>query len=362
VELERLAVRGFRNLADATFDLPPEGVILLGANGQGKTSLLEAIGYPVLFRSFRSAQDSELVRFDGTGFAVEVEFAGRGGRHQVASTFRLAGRRRQHAVDGTAVDRLADGAGTWLAVTFQPEDVRLAGGPAAGRRLYLDRTLGLADRGYWRALSRYRAALKQRNSALRQRRPDLAAMFDPPLAEAGSRVVAGRLAWLSAWRERFAAEMVALGEGAAESGLGYHGHAELADPAAWPAALAGARSRDEVRGMTTVGPHRDDLDLRLGSQPLREFGSTGQQRTAAIALKLLELATIEGATGESPALLLDDVFAELDSDRRDRLTDRLFGGRRAQVFLTSPRRDELPAELSLAVWRVDRGRVLRAEG
>jgi DNA replication and repair protein RecF len=109
--------------------------------------------------------------------------------------------------------------------------------------------------------------------------------------------------------------------------------------------------------MTTVGPHRDDLELRLAGHPLREFGSTGQHRGAAIALKLLELETIETATGSCPALILDDVFAELDGARQERLARRLFGERTAQVFVSSPRREELPAGLDLPVWGVAAGRV-----
>jgi DNA replication and repair protein RecF len=109
--------------------------------------------------------------------------------------------------------------------------------------------------------------------------------------------------------------------------------------------------------MTTTGPHRDDLTLLLGGRNLRDYGSTGQHRSAAIALKLLELDTIADAAGASPVLLLDDVFAELDGERQERLASRLIGQRRAQVFVTSPRAGELPAGLRLPVWTVADGKV-----
>lgn len=360
MRLRQLTVRGFRNLADTTLELPDAGVVLLGANGQGKTSLLEAVAYPVLFRSFRTPLDAELVRFGDPGFHVGLAFDDRD-RHRVAgATFRMLGRRKQLSVDDVPAPRLVDAAGAWLAVVFAPEDVRLASGPATARRLFLDRTLALSDPAYLGALGRYRAALAQRNAALRQGRGDLAAAFDAPLAQAGSQVVARRVAWVAGTAEPFTAALVALGEHAGEATVEYVGHPELVDPAAWAARLTQAAPRDLARRMTTVGPHRDDLQLRLAGRPLRDYGSTGQQRSAAIALKLLELDTIERETGRRPALLLDDVFAELDQERQRRLAARLFDGRAAQVLITAPREDELPPALALPVWRVAGGQVQAA--
>ncbi len=353
----RLTVRGFRNLTDTVLDIPEPGVVLLGANGEGKTSLLEALAYPVLFRSFRTSLDAEIARFGEFGFHTGLEFTRAGRPRSVSATFRQAGRRKRLELDGAPLERLVDGAGVWLAVVFAPEDVRLASGPASARRLFLDRTLALSDHGYMRALAAYRAALAQRNAALRQGRADLAAAFDRPLAQAGARVIGHRLAWVASIAEPFAGSVLALGEGSGEASIAYHGPAELADPEAWPERLAQAAARDSARRMTTVGPHRDDLELRLAGHPLREYGSTGQHRGAAIALKLLELETIEGATGSCPALVLDDVFAELDSTRQERLALRLFGTRSAQVFISSPRREELPAGLALPVWGVRAGQV-----
>lgn len=355
MRLRQIVARGFRNLEALDREVPDEGVVLLGANGQGKTNLLEAIYYPVLFRSLRGAMDQEVSCFGGSGFHVGAAIESGGIPRHLAATWVPGPRRKRIAVDGAETTRLTEAIGTWIAVAFLPGDVRLAGGSAGERRHFLDRMLSLADRGYLRALVAYRAALAQRNAALRLGRTDVATAFDRPLAEAGAQVVAARFAWAAAAAPRFEDELAALGERAA-GGLRYHGRPELADASAWAEALEGARARDAARRLTTTGPHRDDVALEIGGRDLRAFGSTGQQRAAAIALKLIELDTLAAARGEEPALLLDDVFAELDAERQERLARRLIRNRR-QVFLTAPRPDELPAAVELPVWRVRDGRI-----
>jgi DNA replication and repair protein RecF len=352
VHLRRLVARGYRNLVDLDRETPPAGLVLLGANAQGKTNLLEAIYYPVLFRSFRGAADGQVM---GTpvGFSVEVVVGG-GPPGSVGATY--SGRKKRITIDGEEVERLADSVGHWLAVAFLPADVGLASGPAVERRQYLDRVLSLSDRRYLRALTGYRGALAQRNGALRQGRVELAQAFNGALAAAGAALVRWRLDWVACAAEQFTTELESLGEqGAAR--LRYRGRLELADPAGWDAALAQSLPDDRARATTTIGPHRDDLVLEVNGRRLRDYGSSGQQRSAAIALKLIEIASLRQARGTEPALLLDDVFAELDGDRQRRLAARLLETADRQVFITTPRRDELPANLDLPVWVVEAGRV-----
>ena len=350
--IRRLVARGYRNLADLDREAPANGLVLLGANAQGKTNLLEAIYYPVLFRSFRGASDAQVVR-DPPGFAVEVHIGG-GPAKTVSAAY--SGRKKRITVDGEEIGRLTDSVGNWLAVAFLPSDVGLASGPAAERRQYLDRVLSLSDRRYLRALTSYRAALAQRNSALRQGRADMAQAFNGPLATAGAALVRWRLEWVAAAADQFSAELDCLGEHGSAT-LRYQGRLELADRGAWDAALAESLPDDCTRLATTTGPHRDDLVLEVGGRRLRDYGSTGQQRSAAVALKLIEIVSLRTARGTEPALLLDDVFAELDAERQSRLAGRLLDSNERQVFITTPRREELPSNLHLPVWVVEGGRI-----
>ncbi|MEP6591821.1 MAG: DNA replication and repair protein RecF [Gemmatimonadota bacterium] len=345
-------VRSFRNLTDVALELPAEGVALIGPNGHGKTNLLEAIGYPVLFRSMRGAADREVGRFGGPGFHVELALATGG---TLAATWNAATRRKRIVTDGVEQATITASLGRWLAVAFLPTDVELVHGGAAVRRRWLDRMLSLADRAYLEALLRYRAALAQRNAALRSGDPRATEAFEAPLAASGADVMRRRVAWVDQAGAPWQEELEALGE-AFVVNMRYKGDETLVDPTAWSGKFAAARSRDQARGQSHVGPHRDDLVLHLGGHSLRDYGSTGQQRSAAIALRLLELETLAAARATRPALLVDDVFAALDATRQARLAGRLIA-RPGQRIVTAPRAEDVPRELELPRWSVRDGMV-----
>jgi DNA replication and repair protein RecF len=349
-----LVLRSFRNLGDVALEIPETGVALLGPNGHGKTNVLEGLAYPVLFRSVRGAADREVGRFGGPGFHVAVTLEG---GTTLAATYFASERRKRITVDGAEQGTIAACIGQWLSVGFFPTDLDLVQGGGAERRRWLDRMLSLADPAYLEALLRYRSALAQRNAALRAEDLTAATAFEPALARSGSLLGARRRAWVASAVGPWQSELADLGEPAPVA-LRYRGDDALDDAGAWDERMRASRARDLARGQTHVGPHRDDLVLGLGGHTSRHYGSTGQQRSAAIALRLLELETLARARGVRPALLVDDVFAELDHDRQRRLAVRLVS-RPGQRIVTAPREDDIPRELELPRWDVQDGMIRR---
>ena len=359
-----VTVREFRNLASAEIALPPEGLALVGENGHGKTNFLEAIYYLQILRSFRGARDVDVVRFGAAGFHIAATLGDAAAR-QIGVGFHRQTRRKKATIDGGEPLKLSDAIGTFPAVIFSPADAELIAGSPSERRRFLDVMLSLTSRSYLAALQRYRAALVRRNAALRDtasaRSEGAVEVWDPVLAEAGAVLWRGRRAWVRMHADAFVSLCATIGE-AGRSALRYVTPLDCEDAEAEQAlleALARRRSLDVQRGMTHAGPHRDDLDLQLDGRDLRTFGSAGQQRTAAIALRLLEAATLRASAGAEPIVLLDDPFAELDQRRTAHILQLLQGDGRGQTILAVPRATDIPADLTrLDRWRVQDGRLL----
>ena len=357
-------MRDFRNLVDVSVDVPASGLAFVGDNGHGKTNLLEAVYYLHLFRSLRGARDAELVRFGAAGFHVAAVAEGTPYNRIGAGFDRESGQRRI-LLDGVPCARVSDALGALPSVAFSPSDVSLvADGPSARRR-WLDVTLASASPRYLAALREYRAALAQRNAALRARsRSSPAAIWDAALAMHGATLTVARAAFLSWARPRMFDHGRSLGE-RGELELRYRTRepvhpeateADLRDVIA--SALFAGRERDAERGLTHFGPHRDDVDLRIDGVSLRRYGSAGQQRTAAIALRMLECAWHRERGGREPLLLLDDPVAELDRGRSERVLELLTHQAAGQVLLAVPREDEIPEALTaLSRRRVENGHV-----
>jgi DNA replication and repair protein RecF len=341
VQLTDLTVRNFRNIASLDLELPESGMVIVGPNGQGKTNLLEAIYYLVLFRSFRGAKDRELVRFGTEGF-----FVGGTANVRVTAGYEVAGKRKKVTVDREPVRRLGAAVGRIAAVPFSPEDRAIVAGSPAGRRRYLDVLLSLSEPKYLEELTAMRLALRQRNAALRMGHGDAARAFDTPLAAAADTVWSIRMAWVERWTDRFKSVCAALGEPTGV-GMRYRRHTAGAeeDVSNLQQLLETTIDRDLRRGATTVGPHRDDLRFSLGTRSLRTYGSAGQQRTAAIALRLIEAETLAEATGEVPIGLYDDVFVELDDTRQANLLGLIRDTLSGQAIVAAPRDSEVPPEL-----------------
>jgi DNA replication and repair protein RecF len=365
VRLTEIRLDQFRNLATVDLEVPVEGVVLVGSNGQGKTNFLEAVHYLSRFVSFRGSKHVDAVAFGAERFRVEGRFHFTDGR---AHTLAIAadGDRRRIALDGGAVSRPSDVAGTLLVVTVRPEDLELICGSPSRRREYIDDLLSLVSRSYRRGLGEYDRVLRQRNELLRSGRAENGQLevWDEALISAGVGLVGARSRLVARLAERFArtAARVAFADDDAY-GIAYRpsvpvdpGTAEREEAvrAAWSRALIERSEVDRARGWTTVGPHRDDLAIQLADRDLARYGSQGERRTAAVALRLMEAEVLEADTGHRPILLLDDVFSELDEGRAARLLDWL--GDRHQRFVTSPRLLPWLAD-RLARWSVTEGRI-----
>ena len=366
--LASLEVRDYRNLAHVELDLPGSGLTLIGDNGQGKTNFLEAIYYFQLLRSARGARDADTVRFGADAFHLRGDIASPQAR-QVAIGFDRASTKKRVKIDNVPTPRLSDALGMLPAVMVSPADTVLAGGEPSARRRFLDVVLALTSRAYLTALQAYRTSLQHRNAAIRdlsrggRANEESVAVWEAPLAQHGATLVRERRAWVKEHSARYAALCESIGE-TKPSAMRYESAAATADDPASTLQdlLASRRASDIRRGATHTGPHRDTLALTLDGRELRAVGSQGQQRTAAVALRLLEAETYERRTGAAPVFLMDDPFAELDHRRSEAIVEVLALAALGQTFLAVPKASDIPSGFTaLARARVDGGRIAMDE-
>lgn len=375
--LVQLRLSHFRNFEELRLDVPAGGAAIIGDNGSGKTNLVEAVYYLEIFRSFRGAPDEQLVRFGADAFFVRGRFEDTRGRAlEVTAAYEPRTRTKRVTVDGVEPARFGDALGRLGAVVFSPSDVGIVAGGPGERRRFLDIVLSLNVPGYLGTLQRYRQVLRHRNAMLREQvaGPVLEA-FDEGLVTAGARLMSARSAWVAAHAARFGELYREISDGLAAR-MAYdadvpsgEGPVVEADAAlAFRERLERVARRERERGLTLAGPHRDDLSLLLETRDppvdLRQYGSGGQVRTGAIALRFVEADTIHAARGCRPLMLLDDVFAELDMGRARRIIRLFEQGVHGQVLLTAPKASDVdlgplaaaaPAEV--ARWHIAHGRI-----
>ncbi|MBF1686396.1 MAG: DNA replication/repair protein RecF [Selenomonas sp.] len=356
MQITELTLRSYRSYETLHLAFDPGVQIFLGANAQGKTNIIEALYYAAFGRSHRTSSDAELIRVGADGAHIGLSFR----RHDVPGelSFTFArGARRRITYAGESL-RQRDLVGLLPMVLFSPEDLFLVKGAPALRRRYLDAELSQASPAYYGELLRYTRILKQRNAVLKDIRERLAAPDDLPpwdaqLARSAAYIVTRRIAavaQLGALSARVQAVLAAGEELALAYEIAGAGAEDFAEDDMTEALhvwynkmLCEGRARDIARAATGVGPHLDDLVLRVGGMSLRSYGSQGQQRTGALALKLAELFYLQENIGEAPILLLDDVMSELDADRRRALLD-FIRHEHIQTFITATDAAYFPAE------------------
>ncbi len=384
--ISKLRLQYFRCYQQLTLDLPPGPTLFVGPNASGKTSLLEAILLLATTKSPRTTYDRELVQwgrswgqaagrfeFDsGSPRAVTVTLQGQGSsmpEGEPAPSYLTGAKCVQ--IDGQVVSSVARAVGQAPAVLFTPDDLEIIKGPPGIRRRLLNMAIAQITPRYLADLHRYRRALRQRNELLKQVAEDKAdgatlAPWTSQLVEAGVQICADREQFLSQLSPA-AAQLHSQLTGDTEqldvcysSSLARAGDDQQREAVFWEE-LERQFDRELQRGATQVGPHRDDVEITAEGRLLRRFGSQGQQRTAALALKLAEAQVIGQRRGELPILLLDDCFSELDNRRARWLLELL--GSFQQVLVTSATASDSLREADWAAWyELEGGEVRQAQG
>ena len=334
--VKRIELRDFRNYRRAAVTLSPSVNLLNGRNAQGKSNLLEAIGFLGTARSFRGASTSDLIRHGAEALRVSADIVRADGEHTLSLA--CSADKRQAEVDGRRSARLATVLGVLNVVIVAPHDLTIVTGPPAVRRRVLDMQIAQVDRTYLGTLQRYQETLRQKNALLKARHDEKTLdAFNERLIEYGVRIAATR---------REVTKRVALlgrlylrriTDGAEELAAEYRSEITGADvetmQARFAARLRAARRRERQIGYALVGPHRDDVVFSVNGTDVRRFGSEGQRRSAVIALRMAELELVRSRIGEQPVVLIDDVTAELDPLRRRAFLPLLEG--RGQVLIAS---------------------------
>lgn len=374
--VSKLAVTNFRSYAQAYLELAPGPTAFIGPNGHGKTNLVEAIGYVATLESHRVSSDAPLVRQGAQCAIVRCEVQ-RDGRATLVEIELNPGRSNRARLNKSPAARPREVLGVLRTVLFAPEDLQLVKGDPEGRRRFLDDLLIARSPRYHGVRADYERVLKQRNTllktsgaAVRAQRGgggDLRTLdaWDEHLARHGAELLAGRIEIVDTLRPLVDKAYDAVSGGAGPICLDYKSSLGPDTPlvpdrdllaAAIAAEVSRLRPQELERGVSLVGPHRDDLVLSIGDFPARGYASHGESWSLALALRLgsHDLLTADG--GE-PVLILDDVFAELDTRRRDRLAELVAGCE--QVLVTAAVVADVPEQLEGARFDVMAGEVTR---
>lgn len=346
--IRKLTLSHFRNVPLASLAFSGTRQFFAGANGQGKSNLLEAAGCLTALRSFRTPDARNMIMRDSpeAGIACEVEREDSGAERV---TIRIRREGKELWYGDKKVSRLADHVGRFPTVVFSSQDLQLIRGAPALRRRWLDLTLAAMDAAYLKALQDYSRALAGRNSLLRRQDGGVAReliAFERVMAPVGTAIVAIRAARMAELAAEMGRAYARLSEGAEGASLVYKSSLAGATADGLAALLESGRARDLQAGTTLTGPHRDDLAFEVGGADAGDFASEGQQRSVMLALRLAQAAWFHRCCRVRPVLLADDVLGELDPGRRERFWAAL--DRESQVIATGT----TPPDSSLGQWQV----------
>ena len=332
-----LTLQDFRNYSELSAEFHQKVNIITGENAQGKTNLIEALYFMSLGKSFRTFRDSELIGFDKPFCRFRTVFVKDGEENTL--DFTISADAKEARLNGMRCTKNSDLLENVYTVIFSPEDLKIVKDEPEKRRRFIDRELCMMDPVYYRALSRYKKALLQRNNLLREDRPDkgLIAVWNEALANEGSKVIRRRAAFTERLNAVSSRLHDSITNGKETLKIAYESDCPLDrdQEGAFLELLGRNTDLDLSRRTTSLGPHRDDLKIEIDGVDARKYGSQGQQRTAALSLKLAEISLIKEETGEDAVLLLDDVLSELDPNRQAFLLKTLSN---VQLFITAAER------------------------
>jgi recF protein len=363
MRVDRLILRNYRNYNNLEVEFINNINIFIGDNAQGKTNILEAIYLGAVGRSHRTAEDDDLVSWEQESASVDLFFTRQGVGNKLG--FRLFKGRKKEILFNDQAIKLREIIGSLNVVLFSPEDLWLVKGAPALRRRFLDIEISQASPLYYRNLQQYNRVINQRNHLLKKmpsknKMPELLGSWDDQLAKLAVYIVTKRLEAIKKLGMLANLMHRRLTDSRESLSFSYHlagSDGELAnDLYGWYLEkLNASREIDIARGNTSIGPHRDDIVLKVNSRELRNFGSQGQQRTGILALKLAELEFLKSETGEYPVLLMDDVMSELDGLRREQLI--AFIRDRIQTFITATDAALFPAVRAGRYFQVKNGNI-----
>lgn len=332
MKVNKLTLNNFRNLFSCEVDFCDGVNVIYGDNAQGKTNLIEAIWLFTGAKSFRTSKDSEMVAFSQGDATLKMNFTG-GGIEREAEI--KISKRRTALLDGKKLRSASDLVGNFCAVVFSPCDLATVKDGPALRRRFLDVAIGQLYPNYVEILKNYTRAVTQRNILLKNmegklQNSEMLDVFEGEIAQFGNKIIEYRVNYCKKVTENASViykELSSLREDLEAEYLPSCNKEDLAER------LYLSRKNDIFSCTTSVGPHRDDLDFKINSVSARTFGSQGQQRSVAIALKLAEAKTLYEITGEEPVIIFDDVMSELDKSRQNFILNHIKG---KQVFITCP--------------------------
>ena len=341
-----LRLVNFRNYPSLSLR-PDAGLcVLTGENAAGKTNVLEALFLCSLGRSHRTVRDSEMVRKGESAGSVAVDMDTRSGPRRIECKL-FSGDRKRMFIDGAPLSRSGELLGCLNVVMFAPEDLALIKDGPGERRRFLDMAISQLRPSYYYTLQQYNAALKQRNALLKEPEGldyDALECWDEQLSVLGAAIVLARAELVERLGLIAAEQHETLSDGTETLVAAYEPNVAPSDRETLVKtlrlALSDTAERDVYRGSTSVGPHRDDLKLVINGSDVRVYGSQGQQRTTVLSLKLAQLEILRAEKEDSPVLLLDDVFSELDRNRQKML---LIAAQDCQTFLTCTHIEEVAA-------------------